>query len=167
MQQLYLITCTKRKHSKRMPAKDLYTASELFSLARDFVERSLARMKAEGIKGGWFILSAKHHLLDPEREIEPYDETLYDKTLKQRQKWAEEVVEQLMKYCYLRGFDPFQTRITILAGYVYTEYLIPRLRHEGFQVVAPWLEEKPRGLRGQWNIMRWRKKWLRQKLATL
>jgi hypothetical protein len=150
-----------------MMAKELYTKSELFRLAREFVEKVLAQKKAKGVQGEWFILSAKHHLLDPKKEIEPYDQSLYDMTPTQRQKWAEKVLMQVLEYCNLHDFKPAQTNITILAGYAYSEYLITGLKQEGFHAAAPWLEEKPSEVQGQWKIMNWRKNWLRQKLANL
>ena len=44
----------------------------------------------------WYVLSAKHHLLDPDgSEIKPYDETLNTAGIDARRKWAETVYEQL------------------------------------------------------------------------
>lgn len=43
----------------------------------------------------WFILSAKHGLLDPERMTEPYDKTLNTMGAVERREWAETVMDAL------------------------------------------------------------------------
>lgn len=44
----------------------------------------------------WYVLSAKHGILEPDGEpIEPYNETLRDATVDEKREWAEEVFEQL------------------------------------------------------------------------
>ena len=45
--------------------------SDLFIKARRYVETHYDK---------WFILSAKYHLVEPETSMEPYDETLNEKT---------------------------------------------------------------------------------------
>jgi phage gp16-like protein len=58
-----LVGCGKAKLSHAAPAKDLYT-STLFRLAREYAEETCDR---------WFILSAKHGLVDPDSVLEPYE----------------------------------------------------------------------------------------------
>jgi hypothetical protein len=60
-----LVGCVKKTLTHRAPAEDLYV-SPLFVGRRRYVEGSCDR---------WFILSAEHGLVTPERELEPYDET--------------------------------------------------------------------------------------------
>lgn len=80
-----LVGCVKSRRPVRAPAKDLYT-SALFRGRRESVEASCDR---------WFILSAKHGLLDPDEPIEPYDVRLADASAPERQQWSREVVADL------------------------------------------------------------------------
>lgn len=66
MSKIVLIACAKNKMPHRAKAKELYRSS-LFKYSLKYAEL----LNPDKI----FILSAKHHLLDLEREIEPYDET--------------------------------------------------------------------------------------------
>ena len=63
-----LVGCGKRKRTEKSLVKDLYT-SPLFRKRRWYVERTCYR---------WYVLSAKHGLLDPLAEIEPYGLRLSD-----------------------------------------------------------------------------------------
>ena len=65
-QSIVLVSCAAQKQETPMRAADLYT-SPLFRRAREYAE-------AHG--GAWFILSALHGLLDPERTTAPYEFTL-------------------------------------------------------------------------------------------
>ncbi len=73
-----LVGCVKDNKSYRCKAKDLYV-SDLFRKAKTYAERNYDH---------WFILSAKHHLVDPETEIDPYDKTLNDANDLERKKWS-------------------------------------------------------------------------------
>ena len=64
---IILISCASKKHSTKMQAKDLYN-SVLFKSSLEYANS----IKHDKI----YILSAKHHLLDLETQIEPYDVTL-------------------------------------------------------------------------------------------
>jgi hypothetical protein len=63
-----LVGCVKTKQPRAAPAQELYT-SPLFRGRHGWVERTCDR---------WFILSAKHGLVEPGRVLAPYDETLTD-----------------------------------------------------------------------------------------
>lgn len=58
-----LVGCASAKLSRPAPARELYTSS-LFRKASEYAERECDR---------WFILSAKHGLVDPDQVLEPYD----------------------------------------------------------------------------------------------
>jgi hypothetical protein len=73
---------------------------------------------------GIFILSAKHGLLPPEEEIEPYDLTLNRMSAVDRRTWAERVLRKLAEVGDLE-----EDRFTFLAGSRYREHLLPRIRH--------------------------------------
>ena len=115
---LCLVSCGRRKVQNAVPAKDLYT-SDRFQKTRRLVER-------EGWP--WFILSAKHGLLDPERMTECYDMTLKTMDAGARRDWARTVLVSLEPH--LAGVQS----IVIFAGALYREHLEPVLRGRGIEV---------------------------------
>ena len=104
-----------------MPARDLY-CSAWFQKARAFVERECAE---------WFILSAKYGLVEPDQVIEPYNETLNDKTVEERREWSRKVVQELRPRC------PAGTSVVFLAGEKDREFLAPALVKRGCRVEVP------------------------------
>lgn len=69
-----------------------------------------------------FILSAKYGLLDPDRTVSYYDETLNRMGVKARRKWASRVLRQIRE-----KFGAGKVEYTILAGARYWEYLVGEL----------------------------------------
>ncbi|MDE6200599.1 MAG: hypothetical protein K2M47_01790 [Clostridiales bacterium] len=69
-----------------------------------------------------YILSAKHGLLDENKIIEPYNETLLKKSKQELISWANNVCSELNIVA-----DPQTDKYIILAGAVYRKYLIPHL----------------------------------------
>jgi hypothetical protein len=63
MKEVTLITCVSSKKQEKLPAKDLYDSPYFGAMKR----------YAEARQYPWFILSAKHGLLEPDTIIEPYD----------------------------------------------------------------------------------------------
>ena len=115
MVKIILISCTSRKRDHKAKAKYLYDKSSLF-------RRSLAYamlLNPDKI----FILSAKHHLLNLESEIEPYDVALNNMSSKERKIWAKKVLEQMSECSDLQ-----QDHFIILAGQKYRQYLLPQLK---------------------------------------
>ena len=82
---LVLVGCVKGKHAARSAAKDLYN-SPLWRCRRAYAE-SLGRP--------WYILSAQHGLLDPDKHIDPYDLALRDLAAEARWTWSARVLEEL------------------------------------------------------------------------
>lgn len=80
-----LVGCVKSKLPHAAPARDLYT-SALFRGARCAVERSCER---------WFILSALHGLVEPDRTLEPYEQTLTTASSNARAAWSKRALEQV------------------------------------------------------------------------
>ena len=117
---IVLIACVSKKKSIKVKAKDLYI-SPLFT-------NSLAYANALH-PDKIFILSALHHLLDPEKEIGPYNVTLSNvpknkrksglKVLNSSEKrlWGEKVIDMLTKESDLK-----HDKFIILAG---NEYIKP------------------------------------------
>jgi DGQHR domain-containing protein len=82
-----LVGCSKRKLPRAAPARDLY-ASPLFRLAARYCTLACDR---------WFVLSARHGLVEPAEVIEPYDVTLRGLGRADRQAWATRVLGQLQQ----------------------------------------------------------------------
>ncbi len=127
MRIIVLISCVSKKGNNKAKAKNLYTSALFkYSLAYAY---SLHPDKI-------FILSALHHVLDLETEIEPYDVTLCNvpkhkrkaglKVLNSEEKneWGNQVIDQLSKYADLKN-DNF----IILAGQEYIKPIINKITH--------------------------------------
>lgn len=111
----------KKKNESPCRAEELYV-SPWFRKARGLV-------KATGYP--WFIISAKHRLLDPGKRIKPYDQTLNRMPTGKRKEWAEKVISEMDD-----GL-PNANAIVILAGEKYREYLMPYLEERFTNVMIP------------------------------
>jgi hypothetical protein len=111
----------KSKHTYKTKAKDLYN-STLFRAQRAF---------AEHFADQWFVLSAKYGLLDPETEIEPYEETLKGASSHRKRIWSAQVFAELTKI-----IKP-DNKIVITAGEDYCRYLVPMIAALGNAVERP------------------------------
>lgn len=119
-----LVGCVKSKLDKPSKARDLYT-SPLFRGRRRHVERSCAR---------WFVLSAKHGLVDPDTVLEPYEKTLKQASRAERQRWSVGVLGALK--LELGSFSA--TIFEIHAGNDYRAFgLVDGIRGLGGQVTVP------------------------------
>ncbi|HPO59114.1 MAG TPA: hypothetical protein PLV53_09745 [Anaerolineaceae bacterium] len=117
---IVLVACVSEKN-RRCAAKDLYT-SDWFCKASAYARRS---------GDAWYILSAKHGLLDPNAEIDPYNETLNTMPAASRRAWAQRV---------LRSLEPLLKPgdvVVLLAGTKYREHLIEPLQRRGCRVEVP------------------------------
>lgn len=108
---MILIQCTKTKRPNAAKAKNLYDESSYFRKMRNY-----AQLTGEM----WFILSAKHGLVDPETELEPYDE--YGLSKQQAVEIAKDVAQQT-------------NYVQIIGGKDYTNPLTPELEARGVDVV--------------------------------
>jgi hypothetical protein len=82
-----LIGCGKEKLPHAAPASELYTGP-FFKLSKQWISKP-------GRVDAWGILSAKHGLVLPDQEIEPYDLSLNQLTYQECVKWGEGVHQQL------------------------------------------------------------------------
>jgi Family of unknown function (DUF6884) len=73
-----LVACGATKLGRPAPARDLY-CSPLFRKASAYAAATYDR---------WFILSAKHYLVDPCEVLDPYDVSLKGMTVDGRAHWA-------------------------------------------------------------------------------
>ena len=129
MKKIVLISCVSRKGKIKAKAKDLYKGP-LFSNSLDYGQV----LKPDKI----FILSALHHLLDLDTEIEPYDVTLsYVSPDKRKKKpnlkvltneeanlWGAKVIEQLKQVADIKN-----DRFIVLAGQSYLKPIQNSLTH--------------------------------------
>lgn len=121
--EIGLVSCTNSKREEASKPKELYTPSNLFSKKRRFVENN---------HDDWYILSAKHHLLDPDgKPIEPYDDTLSGAPVQRRREWSQTVFEQLQSEGLLSH------RLVIHAGKDYYEQLLTLLDEEQVEYRIP------------------------------
>jgi hypothetical protein len=124
-----LVGCVKQKRSQAALAADLYS-SPLFLGRRRYVEGTCDR---------WFVLSAKHGLLEPTSLVEPYDETLKCKGRAERRTWSAEVIRQLEQALPELSQHIFE----IHAGAEYWDFgLLDELARRGATIEVP-----TRGLR--------------------
>nr|WP_145401728.1 DUF6884 domain-containing protein [Paenibacillus xylanexedens] len=123
MKTIALIGCAKNKLNTKSKSKDIYTG-DLFKKSKTHVEKH---------HDGFFILSALHGLLEPEKEIEPYDYTLNDLTKKQIEEWSESVHKQLLSAIK----EGENVELFIYAGDKYRKFLLPLLEKSGFKVSVP------------------------------
>jgi hypothetical protein len=116
---IVLVSCVGEKLQETSKAKDLYR-SDWFIKARKYAEQN---------GDNWAILSAKHGLINPESEVNPYEQTLNTMPSGEREKWAIRVEKDI------RDTVALGSRLVILAGTKYREKLIGRLH--GYHVEIP------------------------------
>ncbi len=113
MAKIVLLSCASKKLNHRARARDIY-ASPLFKMSLAYAY-SLNPNKI-------FILSAKYGLLDLEREIEPYEQTLNKMKDAEIKRWAKNVISELEKVANIR-----QDEFIFLAGERYRKHIAPNL----------------------------------------
>lgn len=113
--KIALIGCVKKKADSACKAKDMYI-SPLFKGCYQLAKKE----GAEKI----FILSAKYGLIDENDIIEPYNETLNNKTERERKIWAYNILQKLIGGGYKLDSDEF----IILAGINYRKWIIKKLK---------------------------------------
>lgn len=135
MSAIILLSCVKSKRDHPCKAGDMYT-SALFKKMMAYAQS----LKPKSI----FILSAKYGLLSTDTIIDPYEQTLKNMKIGERQRWARDVVSELRKHCDLDA-----NNFVFLAGMPYRENLISYLKHyvvpmEGlsFGKQLQWLERQ-------------------------
>lgn len=111
----------KSKRDSPARAADLYT-SALFTKCRRLAETRGDR---------WYILSAKHGLVPPDRMIEPYEETLNAMPADAQRAWSKRVVSHVLQQ--VSSGD----ELTFLAGQRYRENVLPALQGADYRVHVP------------------------------
>lgn len=126
-----LLACGKSKLPNRAPAKDLYTG-QLFRAGRAYLEATCHQ---------WAILSARHGLVMPDLELEPYEKRV-PHNREERAWWARNIHHQILNQWCLEAIVPgpedelggrppvwrpklLRVRFIILAGTDYREVMAP------------------------------------------
>ncbi len=130
-----LVSCAKKKAPEPKPAKELYM-SPYFRAMGAYVESTCDE---------WWILSALHHLLHPDRVISPYNQTLKEMGRAGQKTWANRVLERLKN----EYPSPDNIEFEIHGGAEYTRDLVPVLQSAGYHVEQP-VPSLPIGKRLQW-----------------
>ncbi len=115
MKRIALISCTSQKNEvskmSQVMAKELYTSS-LFKKAWHYAKDILQVDEV-------YILSAQHHLLNPQTYVSYYNVTLVGKKVDELKKWSKIVKQQMSD-----KFDLEKDTFYIFAGKNYHKYLI-------------------------------------------
>jgi hypothetical protein len=119
--EIGLVSCVKTKRDEPTTPKNLYTSS-YFKKMRSYAER---------YHDNWWILSAKHGLLNPDSDpIGPYDETLSGARVATKREWAEEVADQLDE----QGLLSEDVTLVVHAGKDYYGELLPLIEDSGVTI---------------------------------
>lgn len=125
MTETGLVSCTKSKRDSACEPAELYAESAFFRKAREYVRRN---------HDSWYVLSAKHHLLDPDGPpIEPYDETLKGASVAEKREWARTVHTRLDE----EGLLADGNTLVFHAGRDYYDQLLPLLDDEPVAAETP------------------------------
>jgi len=111
MKPLYLVACSAAKLDHAAPAAQLYTG-QAFRLAM----AAAARVNADVL-----ILSAQHHVIEPDQTLAPYNRALSAMSRLERRIWAQHAAYKLLPH--------YGRTIVVLAGKHYAQAL------EGFKNV--------------------------------
>ena len=115
-----LVACCSRKASAPTLARDLYQG--------DLFRKSVALVEQRRLP--WFVLSAKHGVLEPGELVAPYNFAMADLGRADRERWARRActaIALLVEPC----------AVLMLAGVPYREWLAPMLEDRGFVVETP------------------------------
>ena len=127
-QRIGLVSCTKLKDPRskfaKMPAEQVYEASQLFRAAVTHIKRQDA---------GYFILSALHGLISPDKPIRHYDETLNGRSKEHLKAWAQLVYEQMIGLSLIGCGHVWEVH----AGSDYSTHLVRLLKRAGESVEQP------------------------------
>ena len=116
-----LVACVQKKSESPMPAGSLHH-STWFTKATQYAHQTADE---------WYILSPKYGLLSPYKVMPPYEESLYQMSVRERKAWAEHVVADLIEL-----LSPGDL-VVFLAGKRYWEFILQPLKQMGCQVEIP------------------------------
>lgn len=124
VKEIGLVSCVKSKRDDPASPKELYS-SDYFTKMRKY---------AETHHDEWYILSAKHGLLEPDGDpIAPYDETLGNFSKAAQREWANSVRTQLAE----AGILDSTVTLVVHAGTAYYEELLPLIEDHVESIEIP------------------------------
>jgi hypothetical protein len=132
---IVFLSCSKSKQDYKCQAQELYSASPMFTKTLEYGKK----LNPDSM----YILSAKHHLVEMEDELEPYDLTLKEFTSEEKQAWGGETYRQMVD----KGMNGSKDKFIFLAG---TEYINPLLEYIPEVNIEEPLEGKRFGERLSW-----------------
>lgn len=104
-----IVGCASRKKMVRSKAGELYLG-RLFEGSMTYAREACDRV---------FIVSAKHGLVDPEQELDPYDERLPPEGSCEKEEWVKLVIDQVWN-CFPPDMLA-DSSFVVLAGKAYAE----------------------------------------------
>lgn len=124
---IVLVSCGKNKRDYNCRAEEMYVSSR-FLLAKKY-----AKLRGDS----WYIVSAKHGILKPCEQIEPYDVWLDQYSEIEKQHWCSNVRESIKEL-------PVDTKFVVLLGGSYAVLINKILAEEGYSFWWPLkdIEEK-------------------------
>jgi hypothetical protein len=149
-----LVGCGAQKKQGKHQAQDLYT-STYFELKKQY---------AETVCDTWYILSAKHGVILPEKQIEDYDTTVKDMTEDETREWAEQVYQDLHSWTDELASEEYEGphRIVWLAGEDYIQPVENLVMEDDREEFVPRSQLPFRQTNGIGEQMRWLKKQIQQ-----
>jgi hypothetical protein len=135
MAKIVLLSCTKSKLDHPAPAQDLYSASPMFQKTLEYGKS----MNPDRM----FILSALHNLVPLGKVLAPYDKTLKDMPVSEKEKWGEKTYNQMIK----AGLNPDKDTFVFLTG---MEYMKPLTKYINPENVINPMSGKKFGQRLKW-----------------
>ena len=125
--EIGFVSCSASKRDVPSRPKELYMESALFRKARRYCEQH---------HDEWYILSAKHGLLDPDGPpIEPYDETLTNAGVEAKREWGRRIADQLRE----RGL--LSETLVFHAGKNYYEPVLEALEEPKYEIPTEGLRQ--------------------------
>lgn len=135
MSKIVLLSCTKSKLPHEAPAQELYAASPMFQKTLEY-GKSLNPDEM-------YILSAKHHLVNLNQKLKPYDLTLKDFKKEEKEEWGSKTYQEMKS----RGINPEKDTFIFLAG---NEYIKPLLKYIPEEHIESPMDNKRFGERLKW-----------------
>ena len=138
--RVVLVACSKTKLNTPAHAQALYKG-QLFEKSKAYAKQ----LVEDGEADAWYILSAKHGLVEPNEILEPYDKTLSNVGSEEKMEWARGV---LMDLSNAIG----EVTAEVLGGQDYWQPLVRanRGRPDSIEVVTPF-----RNMIGNGEMMQW------------
>lgn len=123
---IIIIQCSKSKVNSKTKASELYT-SQRFKLSKKIADKYAKK---------WFILSAKHGLIRPDSVIAPYDFTINDLSINEKQNYFSKIIDQIRK------LNLTNSRLIFLTDPDYTNEVINSLNNSCRDIISPFSQIK-------------------------